>query len=97
MDHETEKKLIELQHQQNLLSERVEGNMKTMRAENGEALAKNEAAIAELLKDNEKLRTDMEKSINANTTKLMVFTGVAIAVVGVLVSNASLIINLALK
>ena len=80
MDNETEKKLTELQHQQELLSERVEGNMKTMRAENGEALAKNEAAIAGLRTDFEKLRTTIEGN---SRTLLFQTIGVVAAVAGI--------------
>ena len=59
--------------------------MRIMKAENNEALAKNEAAIGGLLKDNEKLRTDMEKSINAHTTKMMIFLGVAVGIITLIV------------
>ena len=59
--------------------------MRIMKAENNEALAKNEAAIAGLLKDNEKLRTDMEKNINAHTTKMMIFLGVAIGIITLII------------
>ena len=48
MDNETKEKMNDLQHQHELLREKVEGSMKTMKAENGEALAKNEAAIERL-------------------------------------------------
>ena len=54
--------------------------------------------MGELRTDMEKavggLRTDMERSINSSTTKIMVFTGIAITVVGVVVSIISLIVNL---
>ena len=85
MDYETEKKLTELQHQHDRLKDKVEANTKIMKADNESALAKNEAAIAELLKDNEKLRTDMEKSINAHTTKMMIFIGVAVGVITLII------------
>ena len=85
MDNETEKKLTELQHQHDRLKDKVEANTKIMKADNESALAKNEAAIAELLKDNEKLRTDMEKSINAHTTKMMIFIGVAVGVITLII------------
>lgn len=85
METDTKEKLIELQHQIELSKKDTEGGMKVMKAENNEALAKNEAAIAELLKDNERLRTDMEKSINAHTTKMMIFTGVAVGIITLIV------------
>ena len=74
MDNETKENLTELRHQQELLRTDVEGNMRTMKAENNEALAKNEAAI-------ERPRTDIEKNINTHTTKIMIFIGVVIGVV----------------
>ena len=64
--------------------------METMEANNKAAHAENETAI-------ERLRTDMERTSNSNTTKLMIFTGVAVAAMGVLVSIVSLIINLVVK
>ncbi|MCY4033569.1 MAG: hypothetical protein OXF19_06005 [Hyphomicrobiales bacterium] len=85
MDTETKEKLTEQQHQIEMLRTDVEGNMRIMKAENNEALAKNEAAIGGLLKDNEKLRTDMEKSINAHTTKMMIFLGVAVGIITLIV------------
>ncbi|MCY4038327.1 MAG: hypothetical protein OXF09_02585, partial [Hyphomicrobiales bacterium] len=84
-DTETKEKLTEQQHQIEMLRTDVEGNMRIMKAENNEALAKNEAAIGGLLKDNEKLRTDMEKSINAHTTKMMIFLGVAVGIITLIV------------
>ncbi|MCY4030498.1 MAG: hypothetical protein OXF05_00075 [Hyphomicrobiales bacterium] len=64
----------------------------------GELRSDYEKAIGELRSDYKKaigeFRTDMEKSISSNTAKLMTFTGIAIAVLGVFVSIVSLIINL---
>ena len=74
MDTETKEKLTELRHQQELLRTDVEGNMKTMKADNESALSKNEAAI-------ERLRTDIEKNINAHTTKMMIFIGVVVGAI----------------
>ena len=75
MDNETEKKLTELQHQHDLLRTDMEGNMKSMRAENREAIAKNESAIDRLVASNEKaigdLRTDMEKTANSLTMRMI--------------------------
>ena len=48
MDNETEKKLTELQHQQNFLREKVEANMKIMKADNESAISRTEAAIERL-------------------------------------------------
>ena len=52
--------------------------MKTMKAENSEALAKNETAIERLLAsnaeyraDNERLRADMERNVNTITVRVM--------------------------
>ena len=66
--------------------------METMEANNKAAHAKSETAIerlrtdfAGLLKDNEKLRTDMEKSINAHTTKMMIFLGVAVGIITLII------------
>ena len=64
--------------------------MKAMEASNKATHAESETAI-------ERLRTDMEKSISSSTAKLMTFTGIAVAAVGVLVSIVNLIINLAVK
>ena len=101
MDTETEKKLTEQQHQIEMLRNNVEAKMETMEANNKAAHAESESAIERLRTDNVKavgeLRTDMEKSISSSTTKLMTFTGVAIAAVGVFVSVVSLIINLLVK
>ena len=48
MDTETKEKLTELQHQQNLLREKVEANMKIMKADNESAISRTEAAIERL-------------------------------------------------
>ena len=42
MDSEAEKKLTELQHQQELLKERMEGNMEAMKTDNESTVAKND-------------------------------------------------------
>ena len=74
-DNETEKKLTEQQHQHELLRRDMEGNMKAMKAENREAIAKNESAIDRLVASNEKaigdLRTDMEKTANSLTMRMI--------------------------
>ena len=80
MDTETKEKLTELQHQQELLTEKVEGNMKIMRAENDSALSRNEAAIAGLRTDFEKLRTTIEG--NSRTLLFQMIAAVA-AVAGI--------------
>ena len=75
MDHETKEKLNDLQHQHELLRADMEGNMKAMRAENREAIAKNESAIDRLVASNEKaigdLRADMEKTANSLTMRMI--------------------------
>ena len=111
-DTETKEKLTEQQHQIEMLRNNVEAKMETMEANNKAAHAESESAIERLRTDNVKaigglrsdyekaigeLRTDVEKSISSSTTKLMTFTGVAIAAVGVFVSVVSLIINLLVK
>ena len=89
MDTETKEKLTEQQHQIEMLRTDVEGNMRIMKAENNEALAKNEAAIGGLLKDNEKLRTDMEKAFGELRTTMFVqiisVAALVIAAVGVFI------------
>ena len=72
MNNETEKKLTELQHQQDLLREKVEASMKVMESENKVTLTKHEFAIKQLQLSNEKaigsLRTDNEKAIGGLRT-----------------------------
>lgn len=112
MENETRDKLTEQQHQIDKLRTKVEARMETMEAKNESAIDRlqlsNEKSIGglrtdmgELRTDMEKavggLRTDMERSINSSTTKIMVFTGIAITVVGVVVSIISLIVNLAVN
>ena len=48
MDNETKEKLTEQQHQIDRLSDKVEANMKIMKADNESALSKTEAAIERL-------------------------------------------------
>ena len=58
--------------------EKVEGNMKIMRAENDSALSKNEAAIAGLRTDMERLRTTIFIQIISVATLVVTAVGVLI-------------------
>lgn len=58
--------------------------LKTMKVENHSAPSNNEAAIAELLKDSEKLRTDMKKLINTLTIRIIVVVGLGFAVLALI-------------
>ena len=84
MDTEIEKKLTEQQHQIEMLREKVQGSMKTMKAENESAIDRlqlsNEKAIGGLRTDFEKLRTTIE-----GNSKILIFQtiGVVVAVVGI--------------
>ncbi len=55
-----------------------------MKVENHSAPSNNEAAIAELLKDSEKLRTDMKKLINTLTIRMIVVIGFGFAVLALI-------------
>ena len=98
MDAETEKKLTEQQHQIDLLKEKIEGNMKAMKAENESAIDRlqlsNEKAIGALRTDNEKaigaLRTDHEKAIGELRSTIFIqmisVATLVVAVVGVFIA-----------
>ena len=70
MDTETKENLTELRHQQELLKERMEGNMKAMKAENNEALIKNESSIDRLQSSNEKAIGELQLSNEKNVGEL---------------------------
>ena len=70
MDNETKENLTELRHQQELLKERMEGNMKAMKAENNEALIKNESSIDRLQSSNEKAIGELQLSNEKNIGEL---------------------------
>ena len=73
MDTETKGKLTELQHQHELLKEKVEGSMETMEANNRAALAKNESAI-------DRLRTDMERLRTGIFIQMVAVVGAGVAI-----------------
>ena len=79
MDTETKEKLTELQHQHDLLRTDMEANMKTMKANNEATLAKNESAI-------DRLRTDMEKSINTITMRVIGVVGFGVAFLAIFIA-----------
>ena len=72
MDSETEKKLTELQHQNEMLRKDMEANMRTMKAES-------ESAI-------ERLRADMERSVHTITIRMIGVVGLGVAILGGLIT-----------
>ena len=70
-----------------MLQIRVEANMKTMRVDNEATLAKNESAI-------DRLRADMERTANSNTTKIMVGMGIGVAFLSVVIIFVGLFLRI---
>ena len=70
-----------------MLQTRVEANMKTMRVDNEATLAKNESAI-------DRLRADMERTANSNTTKIMVGMGIGVAFLSVVIVFVGLFLRI---
>ena len=83
MNTETEGKLTELQHQNEMLRTDIESNMKTMKAEN-------ESAIDRLQLSNERsiggLRTDMERLRTTIFVQMISVAALVVAVVGVFIA-----------
>ena len=79
----------DLRREFEILKEMLEERMRTMKAENETTLAKNETAIERLRATiNEKMAENAESmraTSNANTMKIMVAMGIAVAVIGVLI------------
>ena len=61
--------------------------MKTMRVDNEATLAKNESAI-------DRLRADMERTANSNTTKIMVGMGIGVAFLSVVIIFVGLFLRI---
>ncbi|MCY4032913.1 MAG: hypothetical protein OXF09_01810 [Hyphomicrobiales bacterium] len=61
--------------------------MKTMRVDNEATLAKNESAI-------DRLRADMERTANSNTTKIMVGMGIGVAFLSVVIVFVGLFLRI---
>ncbi len=61
--------------------------MKTVRVDNEATLAKNESAI-------DRLRADMERTANSNTTKIMVGMGIGVAFLSVVIVFVGLFLRI---
>ena len=61
--------------------------MKTVRVDNEATLAKNESAI-------DRLRADMERTANSNTTKIMVGMGIGVAFLSVVIAFVGLFLRI---
>ena len=83
MDAETKEKLTELQHQIEMLRTDMEANMKTMRAENEAAHAKNESAVDRLVASNEKAIGGLRTTIFVQMVSLVTL---AVAIIGVFIA-----------